>query len=1203
MAAKTVQVDVELKTSLKNARQTFETISSSGGFAGKEGVIAKQRIEGHIKSLEEMFTTLQSFDKSTLSHISKTFKEIFDSLTKYAAKATKISPQAAVLSSKLQKHGEELSAKQNALSAARDRQALVADAINKAQQSGAEFYKLKADGSLSKQRLVDPGVIAANMAIGKAKATKNGQPLEAAQLKEITQQITEYNNLTNEIKKLKNSLEVINTRINETKRALAAQNKIDKESGFGGSELVSATVNQGLQAQSHISNLKEGILSEERTKIATQNAVNINTNLQKQQTALSKAFKAFSLYAIVVRAAKVALREAKQTIVELDKYLTEQAMVTGKTRAETYALVEGYQTLAKQTGATTKEIASVATEYMKQGKTIEDSLTLTEAAVKAAKVARVSVGDSVNYLTTALNGFQLSAEDAMLVSDKFAAVAASSATDYDELAIALSKVASQANLAGMSIDYTTALLTKGLETTREAPETMGTALKTIIARMRELGDYGETLEGDTDINNVESQLQYVGIALRNAQGELRSTEDVLDELGRKWDTLNTNQQAAVAKALAGTRQQSRLIAMMADYERVIELQEISQRSAGATSAQASVYLQGIEASLNKIRVSYEAIITNLSNNEVITGLLDGIGIITEFAANFVDSWIGAGVAIAVVGSALAGIVSKKILENEIAKNTLELQRAEQIANLKAAQQEIIEQEAKKRNLQLDEQDYKTLLAQYKMQVAINKQTAEGNRLKKTGDTKASTAGSSDAQQAAKAMNEVAAATHGYNSELLQALNSNKEFANIQATLNYLINENTTFSGLNAIALAAQTIKTKLHTLFTKKDTEAVLANKAAKLGLIAVAALVVAAITAGVIALVKMSDSSKQAAENIGKLSNQIYTLNKKQTEINNLTASFDELDKKIFKTSEDLTTMAETVGSLEDSIDFTVGGTLNNKQAEKERQKYQSLSDQEKIKYAKENAEKLAKIEEEARNKVREQYAKHGNTLLGDAGVRSAIQATILDDLYKAIDSEDGYSDAHRKSAEKIAQNILENLSAEEQALAMENKTAGDLAKTLLDVGASAEQFMDGESLTDKVNAFKEIADVLDGKMLESFIQVNKEYASFSNLTTDTLQYIEDIGFTTQGISDFFDTYTKLGGDSESAFDAFNNFIEILSLTGNLEQALSQSFGSIIKSTEDLQTLVNSFETSTGGGMQTLAQEITSLENRLKSFYDKALK
>lgn len=208
-------------------------------------------------------------------------------------------------------------------------------------------------------------------------------------------------------------------------------------------------------------------------------------------------------------------------------------MVTGKTREETYQLIGAYQELALQCGATTKEIAQVATEYMKQGKSTAEALVLTEAAVKAAKVASVSVGDSVNYLTTALNGFRLSSDQAMAVSDKFAAVAAASATDYDELAIALSKVASQANLAGMSIDYTTALLTKGLETTREAPETMGTALKTIIARMREMSDYGETLDDGMDINNVESQLQYVGIALRDANGELRSTEDVLDELGNK----------------------------------------------------------------------------------------------------------------------------------------------------------------------------------------------------------------------------------------------------------------------------------------------------------------------------------------------------------------------------------------------------------------------------------------------------------------------------------------------------------------------------------------------------------------------------------------------------------------------------------------------------------------------------------------------
>lgn len=407
------------------------------------------------------------------------------------------------------------------------------------------------------------------------------------------------------------------------------------------------------------------------------------------ESGLGKAFKELTLYNIALKAIKQAGQEAVKTIQELDKYLTEQAMVTGKTREETYGLLKSYQDLATQCGATTKEIAGVATEYMKQGKTIQETLVLTEAAVKAAKVARVSVGDSVNYLTTALNGFRLEADQAMKVSDKFAAVAASSATDYDELAIALSKVASQANLAGMSIDYTTALLTKGLETTREAPETMGTALKTIIARMREMGDYGETLEGDTDINNVETQLAYVDIALRNTNGELRSTEDVLDELGKKWDTLNKNQQAAIAKALAGTRQQSRLIAMMEDYERVTELQEISMRSAGATAAQAGVYLEGMEAAMNNIQVAWENIVMAVADNETFISafqfIADFMNLIGLILSNEVVV-VGILTTVAAITANGLGIklqefaVQQKI--QKVQRETLILEKKEQLASVK-----------------------------------------------------------------------------------------------------------------------------------------------------------------------------------------------------------------------------------------------------------------------------------------------------------------------------------------------------------------------------------------------------------------------------------------------------------------------------------------------------------------------------------------
>lgn len=43
--------------------------------------------------------------------------------------------------------------------------------------------------------------------------------------------------------------------------------------------------------------------------------------------------------------------------------------------------------------------------------------------------------------------------------------------------------------------------------------------------------------------------------------------------------------------------------MMQDYERVIELQQISERSAGATAAQMETYLQGMDAAMNKVNVA------------------------------------------------------------------------------------------------------------------------------------------------------------------------------------------------------------------------------------------------------------------------------------------------------------------------------------------------------------------------------------------------------------------------------------------------------------------------------------------------------------------------------------------------------------------------------------------------------------------------
>ena len=437
---------------------------------------------------------------------------------------------------------------------------------------------------------------------------------------------------------------------------------------------------------------------------------------------IGKATKNLVSYTLVLGTMKKALRNAIETVQVLDKALTEQAMVSGMTREQVYGLLSSYQELAMVSGATTKEVATVATEFFRQGKSAEEALTLTEAAVKAAKVASISTSDSVDYLTTAINGFKMSAEDAMDVSDRFAALAASSATNYEELAIALSKTASQANLAGMSMDYTLGLLAKGIETTREAPETIGTALKTVIARMREISDYGETLDGETNINNVEQNLSYVGIQLRSVTGELRSTEDVLDELGRKWDTLTSNQQAAIARSLAGTRQQSRLISMMNDYERTLELVQISERSNGATAAQAATYMLGMEAAINKVTVAGEKLITALTNSEALIGIVDfigewvnGIAVMAENEALIYTTLVAIGAIGTVI---LANKIREKALDAQIAAHNIDIlrQKKEGLSQNKIAdaQQKALNA---KLNLQKALQDKITLQKEYQAKIA------------------------------------------------------------------------------------------------------------------------------------------------------------------------------------------------------------------------------------------------------------------------------------------------------------------------------------------------------------------------------------------------------------------------------------------------------------------------------------------------------
>ena len=103
--------------------------------------------------------------------------------------------------------------------------------------------------------------------------------------------------------------------------------------------------------------------------------------------------------------------------------------------------------------------------------------------------------------------------------------------------------------------------------------------------MSELKDYGKTLEDGMDVNRIDKALKSIGVNLTDQENELRNLDEVLMEVGSRWEGLTKNQKAYITTALAGTRQQTRLLAIFEDFDRTLELTEMSANSLGATFAQ------------------------------------------------------------------------------------------------------------------------------------------------------------------------------------------------------------------------------------------------------------------------------------------------------------------------------------------------------------------------------------------------------------------------------------------------------------------------------------------------------------------------------------------------------------------------------------------------------------------------------------------
>lgn len=325
---------------------------------------------------------------------------------------------------------------------------------------------------------------------------------------------------------------------------------------------------------------------------------------------------------------------------DLNESLNNIRIVTGQSADQMAKFAVQANKAAKELSTTTTKYTDAALIYYQQGLSDEQVKERTDITIKMANVARESAETVSDQMTAVWNNFYNGSQSLEHYADAMVRLGADTASSSDEIAGGLEKFAAVANTIGLSFDNAAAALATITATTRQSEDVVGTALKTIFARIQGL-KLGETLEDGTNLNQYSQALEKVGINIKNSNGELKDMDNIIEEMGNKWNTIDKDQQVALAQQVAGIRQYTQLIALMDNFDYYKENLARAQNADGSLTQQAEIYAEGWEAASKRVKASLETIYNNLLDDNFFIDLTDGAADLLDILNGIVKSLGGA----------------------------------------------------------------------------------------------------------------------------------------------------------------------------------------------------------------------------------------------------------------------------------------------------------------------------------------------------------------------------------------------------------------------------------------------------------------------------------------------------------------------------------------------------------------------------------
>ncbi|QWS05344.1 phage tail tape measure protein [Limosilactobacillus reuteri] len=328
---------------------------------------------------------------------------------------------------------------------------------------------------------------------------------------------------------------------------------------------------------------------------------------------------------------------------EVDKAITKVTKVVPDSQRAVNQWKKNIYRDAAEVGKTAPEFASAVEQWATAGYNLKQSNRLAKTSVMGSFVGEVPVNDMVRYMSVPMKAFQKEGLKSVDIVNAMNQVSNKHAIEMDDLGQAYQKASATMGSTGTTFAQMTGIITAAQEGTRAGGDVIGTAFKTISANLSQIGgQYTKQAKTKNDYFNS------LGVQLKDSHGKMKSTYQIMDQLSKKWKTMDSEQKQRASTYAAGKEHANIFSATMDNWDTAKDaMREAEDQKGLGTSGSAYKEMekqkQSIEFQLKGLQDTWMSFLQNLSGGR------EGIGQMLSLATGF--------------GKALDGLAANKLFSS------------------------------------------------------------------------------------------------------------------------------------------------------------------------------------------------------------------------------------------------------------------------------------------------------------------------------------------------------------------------------------------------------------------------------------------------------------------------------------------------------------------------------------------------------------